>query len=315
MEIIEVNLLEALRGVLTSPAEAQPERFREQVMEPLRPVWEPIRRYMPPGADGADPALAVARTLKLYRPELDAESGLGALDTLAAADVFGQNRAALEQAVQALNPGQNGISLQEVHLVLTLAEPGGLGEDGYTGAGNTPGWVMLSVWPQALPDGADNFCRLPAITAHEFNHNVRFAQPDWTFPMTLGAYLVAEGLAECFAAELHGEASLGSWTTTLREPELRALAPRYGAALLEQDFGLVRGYIFGDAVMENFGGLSGKQAKLGIPPYAGYALGYHVVRDYLARTGRSAAQATYDPWRVIVAGSGWFTVTDGGQER
>lgn len=33
-----------------------------------------------------------------------------------------------------------------------------------------------------------------------------------------------------------------------------------------------------------------------------------VQQDYLARTGRTPAQATYHPWRVIAAESGWFTV-------
>lgn len=165
--------------------------------------------------------------------------------------------------------------------------------------GNTPGWACLFIWPRA-----QNWLKLPAITAHEFNHNIRFQQPDWTFPMTLGAYLVAEGLGETFAAELHGEQSLGPWTTTLPEPELRELAPKYQAALLERDFARVRGFIFGDLSPEQAGEFA--VPHLGFPPYAGYALGYHIVRDYLCTTGKTAAEATYLPWREIVNGSGWL---------
>lgn len=301
MQITEIDTLGAMREVLNSPEDQQLALFRERVMEPLRPIWENMLRYLPDGG-GDDPALTAARMMKFYLPEMGREQGLAALDTLERERVQQDNLAALQQAVAVLKPAEHGVSLPEVHLAVTLASPDGLGEEGYTGAGNTPGWVTLSVWPNS-----HNLSKLPAITAHEFNHNVRFAQPDWTFPMSLGAYLVAEGLAESFAAALHGPETLGPWTTTLGIGELRALQPRFQAALHEQDFGVVRGYIFGDGVMAAFSG-GRAVSDLGIPDYAGYALGYRVVQDYLARTGRTPAQATYDPWRVIAAESGWFTV-------
>jgi uncharacterized protein YjaZ len=306
MHITEIDTPGALREVLGRPEDQQLSFFRESVMEPLRPIWENMLRYLPGGA-GRDPALAAARTMRLYLPEMGREQGLAALDMLERANVRQDNRAALQQAIDELRPAEHGLTLPEVRLAVLLASPDGLGEAGYTGAGNTPGWVTLSVWP-----GPHNLSRLPAVTAHEFNHNVRFGMPDWTVPMSLGAYLVAEGLAESFAAALHGPGSLGPWTTTLGLDELRSLQPRYQAALNEQDFGVVRGYIFGDGVMAAFAG--GRTAPglglsgLGIPDHAGYALGYRVVQDYLARTGRTPAEATYDPWRVIAAQSGWFTV-------
>jgi uncharacterized protein YjaZ len=43
-----------------------------------------------------------------------------------------------------------------------------------------------------------------------------------------------------------------------------------------------------------------------VPPFAGYAMGYRLVRQFLQRAGMSAAEATYLPWREIVAGSGFF---------
>lgn len=301
MQITEIDTLGALREVLDSPADRQLALFRERVMEPLRPTWENTLRSLPDGG-GDDPALSAARMMRLYLPELGRERGLAALDTLERARVRQDNLAALERALAVLKPAEHGVSLPEVRLAVTLASPDGLGEAGYTGAGHTPGWVTLSVWPNS-----HNLPKLPAVTAHEFNHNVRFQQPDWTFPMSLGSYLVAEGLAESFAAALHGPESLGPWTGALGLDTLRALQPRFQAALHEQDFGVVRGYIFGDGVMAAFsGGQAG--ADLGIPDYAGYALGYRAVQDYLARTGRTPAQATYDPWRVIAAESGWFRV-------
>lgn len=298
MNIIEVNTLPALREVLQAPEVQRLELFRQKVMEPMRPTWETMLAYMP--HDQNDPALSAARIMNLFTPDMGAEEGLKALAQLEEARVFEENREALAEAITALNPLANGVTMPDVHLTLALLDPHGPLPDGYVGVGNTPGWVGLYIWPRQ-----HNWRKLPAVTAHEFNHNIRFQQPDWSFPMTLGAYLVAEGLGETFAAEQHGESSLGTWTTTLQEPELRQLAPQYETALLERDFTRVRGYIFGDLPPEQAGSFA--VPHLGFPPYTGYALGYHIVRDYLRRTGQTAAQATYIPWRDIVNGSGWMT--------
>jgi uncharacterized protein YjaZ len=45
---------------------------------------------------------------------------------------------------------------------------------------------------------------------------------------------------------------------------------------------------------------------MGVPPFAGYALGYKVVQAYLGRTGATVADATMLPAKEIIAGSGFF---------
>jgi uncharacterized protein YjaZ len=45
---------------------------------------------------------------------------------------------------------------------------------------------------------------------------------------------------------------------------------------------------------------------VGAPDYAGYAIGYHVVRQYLERTGKTAAEATFVPASEIIDASGFF---------
>jgi uncharacterized protein YjaZ len=63
-------------------------------------------------------------------------------------------------------------------------------------------------------------------------------------------------------------------------------------------FDVVRGYIFGDWAADRFG-----YPAQGLPSFAGYTIGFRLVQAYLARTGRSAAEATYTPWEEIVAES------------
>ena len=292
MEIREIHTLRALRDVFATPEERREEVFTRELMEPIRPVWERAMQHLGHAPSGGAPALIAARALRLYTPDLGADRALAALDALERAGAWEASVGALRRAIEALQPRRHGIPLERVHFAFTLAHPEGLGEEGYTGSGNVPGWVVLSAWPTA-----QNLPKLPAVVAHELNHTVRFHREP--FPLTLGQYAVAEGVAEAFAAELCGEAALGPWATAVRGAALDALKPRFRTALHERDFAVVRGYIFGDAHAAAFG-----YAAQGVPAYAGYAIGYHIVRAYLSRTGTTAAEAPYAPWQEIVEASG-----------
>jgi uncharacterized protein YjaZ len=167
---------------------------------------------------------------------------------------------------------------------------------GYSGFGAIPGWIMTSY---GEPD-AYNLHRVEAATVHELNHNVRATQ--FSLIATLADYVVAEGLAESFAAELYGDDTVGFYVTDFDDSRLDETRAIIGAALDETDFNKLRGYVFGDMPGDNPFGLP----KLGVPPFAGYALGYHAVQAYLARTGRTAAEATFLPAAEILAESGYF---------
>ena len=144
--------------------------------------------------------------------------------------------------------------------------------------------------------------RLPVASAHEINHIVRFAFEPFMPDLTLGKYLVAEGLAESFGLEVVGDTSLvGPYCTALSADEINRVKPRFREALEESDFNVVRGYIFGDWAAEKF-----HYPKQNIPDYAGYTLGFELVQAYLERSGQSAAEATYVPWQEIVEGSDYF---------
>jgi uncharacterized protein YjaZ len=65
---------------------------------------------------------------------------------------------------------------------------------------------------------------------------------------------------------------------------------------------VVRNYIFGDNITRQMG-----REPVGVPDYAGYAIGYFAVRQYLARSGKTAAEATLLPAGEILAGSGYFS--------
>jgi uncharacterized protein YjaZ len=219
---------------------------------------------------------------------------------MAAGGAWHRSAAALERGAAAFAPYADRLPLETVNcaLVLTNAKRANLIDRGYAGFGGIPGYVMVT-YSQAndytLP-------RVEGASVHELNHNVRFKViPFIPTQVTVADYIVAEGLAESFAAELFGEEIVGYFVTDFSQEELATARRIIGDALEVTGFDAVRGYIFGDALAE-FMGLP----KAGVPNFAGYAIGYRIVRQYLQRTGKTVAEATFLPSREIIAESGFF---------
>jgi uncharacterized protein YjaZ len=147
-----------------------------------------------------------------------------------------------------------------------------------------------------------NLSRLKGAAVHELLHTLHFAvTPFNPMTVTVGEYIVAEGLAESFAAELCGDAVVGYYVTDFNDAQLEQARHVIGAALDVTGFDAVRGYIFGDAIAATMG-----LPLVGVPAYAGYAMGYRAVRQYLNRTGKTVPEAIFVPARQILAESGFF---------
>jgi uncharacterized protein YjaZ len=166
---------------------------------------------------------------------------------------------------------------------------------GYAGA-QIPGYVVLPIWPNGY-----NLPRIAAALVHEFNHRVRLSHEPWTFATTVGQYIVMEGLAESFAAELYGPEFVGPWTSSLSAQEIASARTIIGAALDISGFDKIRTYIFGDETSKRW-----DAPVLGLPHCAGYAIGYQVVQAYLHRSGKTATEATFVPYDEIIETSGFF---------
>ena len=300
MNIHPINALAGLRTALEAPESERLDVFRREVMEPLRPFWAMFRNFgqQPLEDEQQEDVLGVARAFGYYSPELDVAAGLEALHKLEEAGSWITCVDAVRKAFAVLDPASYDVKLPDIQFTFVLGDPVMLGKNdkiqSYTGFGGMPGLIMMMAWPNAF-----NLPRLAAATAHEANHNVRFSVEPWTQATTVGQYMVAEGLAEAFAVELYGEDKVGPWATALSAAEIEMHKPRYREAL--EVTGDIRGYIFGDWIVEDFG-----TEPLGLPDFAGYTVGYEVVRAYLKRTGQTAAAATYVPWREIVGESEFF---------
>ena len=272
----------------------------EQVAERLRPWWEPMKNnpWAPKGPESAD-ALDDALMLNIAPPGMDRAEALAGLDRFAQAGSLDACTDALVRTIDLLQPSRHSITPPSIRYTLALANPSLRTERdnnaAYVGFAGQPGAIIMIALPSDF-----NLPRLPAMAAHEAHHNVRMSFEPWVpETITVGQYLVIEGTAEAFSAELYGEDALGPWTTMHTEDDLRAHRSRFREVI--DQTGDPRPYMFGDWAAQEFH----YEAK-GLPDYIGYGMGYRIVQSYLEATGLSAVEATWKPWREIVAGSSWL---------
>ena len=293
LHIIDVESI--YRRLLNSASAQERETiYRQELLAP----FEGMMRMM----GGGDP-LEQAKMWTLYTPEdFDGEQRPiieEMVRRLTENGAWQQFSTALERGVEAFAPYTDRIGLDTINCAVVLTKhnssmPG----RGYAGFGGIPGYLMSTL---SLVDDY-TLPRVGPAAVHELNHNVRFKiVPFLPMQVTVADYIIAEGLAESFAAQLFGEELVGYMVSDLSEEELATARRVISGALEVSGFNAVRGYIFGDTIAASWG-----LPKAGVPDFAGYAIGYRIVQHYRQRTGRSAIEATFRPSQEIIAESGFF---------
>lgn len=222
------------------------------------------------------------------------------IDTLAAHDAWAQAAQALEDGRRAFVQYESQTALDNIIFALMAVDmPGATSERGYSGFGGFPGYIMT-----AYGDANDyTLPRIKAATVHELHHNIRFTLfPFNMMTTTLADYIIAEGLAESFAAELYGEGVVEFFVNEFDESRLDETRHKIRDALDVTGFNVLRAYIFGDSIAAQYG-----LQPAGVPDYAGYAIGYRIVQAYLQRTGKTIAGTTMLPSMEIIRASGYFS--------
>ncbi len=272
---------------------------RQQLyLELLVQPWQPMMAMF--GTDANDP-LAGARAWNWLLPDQVTEIRelLGTLET---AEAWTNGREALAEAAGRFTPYQDRIPFDTVEGWLVLADPARSNalERGYTGATD---WTAPRLIGQFWQPNEYNLRCLPGLMAHEMHHLIRLQAFPWDMmKLTVADYIVLEGTAESFATAVFGEDVLGYYVTEADETTAATARQLIGANLQATGFNVIRGYIFGDELAEQWG----FQPAGGMPTYGGYAVGYHVVQAFLQRSGLTIEEATFLPADEIVAGSGYF---------
>jgi uncharacterized protein YjaZ len=291
MQFTLVDTEAAYRRILSTPdAAGRAAIFERELAAPFSGLVQMM---------GGDPAMFTRWVIGPEQLAADRGRRLRYLDMLAAHDAWARAARALEMGRAAFADHLGRIPPRDIVFGLFLSDMSAMPfQHGYSGFGAIPGYVM-TVYDEPT---APNLARVEACTIHELHHNLRFRLFPFS-PMTtdVADYIVAEGLAEAFAAEQYGEELIGPWVTEFDESRLEEARAVIGGALDRSGFNVVRAYIFGDTIA----GLSGLE-KVGVPDFAGYALGYKLVREYQRRTGATIAEATFEPARAIIERSGFF---------
>jgi uncharacterized protein YjaZ len=287
MDFQIVDTQSAYRRLLDTPDAATREAiYRQELIEPFAGLVQFF------GGDG----LAAFAQWGM-RPEQFAddqcEDMRALIDALAAANAWDRAVQALEKGWAAFAGYADSIPLPQIIFGLYIADMSGVPKShGYTGFGGIPGWIMT------VYGAADqyNLQRVEAATVHELHHNILGAYRGPTSGMvhgTLADYMVGEGLAESFAAELYGADKVGPWVSEFDDADLGRTKAAFQKGLGVSEFNEMRRYIFGDP-------------GAGLPISAGYAIGYRVVQAYLERAGTSVLEATFMPAQTIIDGSRFF---------
>ncbi|MFD0339746.1 DUF2268 domain-containing protein [Streptomyces sp. NPDC127117] len=225
---------------------------------------------------------------------------LTALGQLRDAGVWDRIEDCLAAAWERLSGAAPGVgSAETVHVVLVLGNPDDdlltVRNPGYLGMGGIPGAIQLTMWPTRA-----GLAHIGHAAAHELHHNVRYANVVWNpMTVTVGEQVVAEGLAEAFVRELAGEQAMGPWSTALSGAELDDAYEKVTAGIDVAGMQNLPAYVYGDATAQHLG-----CRPVGLPDFAGYAVGLRIVDAHLAATGLTAAGSVALPARDILTNAG-----------
>lgn len=277
--------------------EERKDYFRYTMMDPLKKMWNlinvPIKAKQTNGYD-----VLMATKMLGYADISNTEILQQGLSILKDNNALMIARNSINKCIEnTCNAGLN-VSTDLITFGMYIADPVKLNlQKGYTGFGGIPGFITVNIFPNEY-----NLPKIPAVIAHEFHHNIRFSYFEWDHGnVTVGDYLVAEGLAESFAMEQFGANQLGPWVTSMDKEDLEYSIHVIGEALNVKGFAEVSSYMFGDEIAKNEG-----YQPVGLSFCAGYAVGFEVVQTFMKMQNKTIYETTLLTSDEIIEGSGLF---------
>ncbi|MBM0067938.1 DUF2268 domain-containing putative Zn-dependent protease [Alkalicoccobacillus gibsonii] len=295
-----INSLDQYRNILTfATHEERKKYFRYTMMSPLKEMWNlinvPIKAKQDNGYD-----VLMATGMLGYIDIMDDSHIREGISLLEANSIFDTAESSLKTCIEKANKANLKVNANEIMLGIYLADSNKLKlQKGYTGFGGIPGYITINIYPNEY-----NIPKVPAVIAHEFHHNLRFSYFSWDHGnVTVGEYLVIEGLADSFATELYGIDSLGPWVTNIDSEDLEYSIKVIEDALNVKGFAEVSSYMFGDEIAKQEG-----YAPVGLSFCAGYAVGYEVVQSYMKKNNKTIYEATLVSSDEIIRDCGLFSL-------
>lgn len=282
------------RKIFDAPMDKKDDIYRYDFMKKFEKKWDayhcPLTAKQPGGYD----VVMASKMLGYLMPQEIGKNEEIFIDSLADEALWSACASSIEKSLmEFVNQGIE-LKVKDYLFTLVLANPESpylIMSDNYCGDGGIPGFIFGALIPSEYTKS-----KIPVALAHETNHNVRFQYIKWSNDISLGEYMICEGLAENFATYLYGEENVGPWVSKTDEETLNEyIKPLMLDALDVQGFDNITSYMYGDelAQMQNY-------ILVGMPYCAGYACGYHMVKYYLKKTGKSIVEATILPAEEIL---------------
>lgn len=294
-----INTIEQYEELLAiTELEERKEYFRYKMMAPFKEMWNlinvPIKAKQENGYD-----VLMATNMLGYADISNDKQLQQGLYILKDHNAYEMAEAAIQACIQNAIESGLKVNADEIKFGLYVADPDKLKlQKGYTGFGGIPGFITVNIFPNDY-----NIPKLPAVIAHEFHHNIRFSYFDWDHGnVTVGDYLVIEGLADSFAKELYGAEQLGPWVTSMDKDDLEYSIHVIGEALNIKGFAEVSSYMFGDEIAKQEG-----YEPVGLSFCAGYAVGFKVVQSFMMKHNKTIYETTLLSSDEIIHGSGLFS--------
>ena len=280
--------------IMSAPLDKKNDIYRYELMMAFEKKWACYNIPIKAKTSGGYDIIMASRLLGLIEPTKVDETQKQNIQLISDDALWEKCEMAIRKSLNCFT--QHGIDLpvQEYLFTILLANaesPYIKLNEGYCGDGGIPGYIFSWLIPNEY-----TLEHLPVALAHETNHNIRFQFIEWKNDITLGEMMISEGLAENFATFLYGEDKAGPWVTKTDMTTLNEyIKPIIRDGLNVQGLENLNAYLYGDelAKLQNY-------PQVGLPYCAGYACGYHLVKHYLNKTGKSIVEATLLPAKEIL---------------
>lgn len=280
--------------IAAAPLEKKNDIYRYELMMPFEKKWACYNVPMKATTENGYDVIMASGMLGHIAPTKVDGSQEKSIEMLSSDLLWTECQKSIEKSLAYFSDNGIDLPVKEYLYSILLSDPENpyvILCDGYSGEGGIPGYINAMLVPSE-----NTVKRLPVCLAHEANHNVRFKFIAWKNDITLGEMIVSEGLAENFATHLYGEDMVGPW---VRKTDMQTLneyiKPITHGGLGVQGMDNLNAYLYGDemAALQGF-------TPVGLPYCAGYACGYHLIKHYLKKTGKSIVDATILPASEIL---------------
>lgn len=294
MRIVSIRSDSVYSKIMKASFDKKDDIYRYELMKPFEKKWAcysvPMKAATPNGYD----VIMASGMLGHMAPTAVDEKQKHNIELISDNALWERCELSIQNSLNCFIEHGVKLPVQEYMFTILLANPESpyiVLNEGYCGDGGIPGYIFSWLTPNEY-----TLNHLHVALAHETNHNVRFQFIKWKNDITLGEMMVSEGLAENFATQMYGEDKAGPWVTKTDIATLNEyIKPIIHDGLNVQGLENLNAYLYGDemAALQNY-------APVGLPYCAGYACGYHLVKHYLKKTGKSIVEATILPASEIL---------------